>query len=235
MKRPDNYRPLLTTQNAKTVKGEPLGYLTGILYLAPARESGLGNLCPMASKGCAASCLFTAGRGRFQQVYQSRMDKTRFWFEDRKAFMASLVHDIARVRERAERLGLKPCFRLNGTSDIMWEKQKILGVGSIFEWFPDLQFYDYTKIWTRFDKPLPANYHLSFSRSESNQKHVEYILEHHPKTNVIVAFKDAPKKWMGRRVVSADKHDLRFLDPPGVVCSLTPKGKARHDTSGFVL
>ena len=234
MKRPPNYRPLLTTQNAKTVKGEPLGYLTGILYLAPARESGLGNLCPMASKGCAASCLFTAGRGRFPQVYKSRMEKTRFWFEDREAFMASLSYDIQRITAKARKRGLRACFRLNGTSDIQWEKQKYQR-HSLFDWFPDVQFYDYTKIWTRFDKPLPANYHLSFSRSESNQKHVEHILEHHPETNVMVVFKEAPKKWMGRKVVSADEHDLRFLDPPGAICSLKPKGKARHDTSGFVL
>jgi len=234
MKRPENYRPLLTTQNAKTVKGEPLGYLTGILYLAPARESGLGNLCPMASKGCAASCLFTAGRGRFPQVYRRRMEKTRFWFEDREAFMASLSYDIQRITAKARKRGLRACFRLNGTSDIQWEKQKYQR-HSLFDWFPDIQFYDYTKIWTRFNKPLPDNYHLSFSRSESNQKHVEHILEHHPKTNVMVVFKDPPKTWMRRKVVSADEHDLRFLDPPGVICSLKPKGKARYDTSGFVL
>lgn len=232
--KPDNYRKLITTQNAKTIKGEPLGYLTGILYLAPARESGLGNLCPMASKGCAASCLFTAGRGRFPQVRQARIDRTRLWFKDRKTFMASLLYDIDWVCRKAARSGLIPCFRLNGTSDIMWEKHKYNGL-TVFEHFPAVQFYDYTKIWKRFDALLPSNYHLSFSRSESNQKHVDYILKHYPDVNIMVVFKNHPEEWMGREVVSADEHDLRFLDPPSTICSLTPKGKARHDTSGFVL
>lgn len=233
--KPKNYRPLLGYANAKTSKGESLGYRTGILYLAPANEAGIGNLCPMASKGCRDACLFTAGRGRMSNVKNARVEKTLFWHRDREAFMLSLIYDIESLVDECKRTGMIPAIRLNGTSDIIWERQKFQG-NTLFDLFPDVQFYDYTKIWTRFNANLPPNYHLTFSRSESNGDKVQWLIDNHPNANVAVVFSgDLPKKYLGRKVIDADLHDLRFLDKRGVICGLTAKGDGKKDASGFVV
>ena len=228
-------RLLVADGNAKTVKGRAKGYMTGIMYLAPADEAGRGTVCSMSSAGCREACLFTAGHGRFDSVRDARITKTNLWFDDRKAFMHNLILDIISVVEKAEREGLTPCIRLNGTSDIMWEKQKYKGK-TLFQWFPDLQFYDYTKIWTRFSKKLPDNYHLTFSRSEENDALIAKVLRLAPDANVAVVFSgELPETWNGMEVINSDQDDLRFLDPKGVVCGLKAKGDAKKDKSGFVV
>jgi len=237
---------LLGTQNAKTVKGETAGYLTGIVYLAPSdSSSALGNpaarwnTCAMASKGCRAACLYTAGRGRMPNVSAARLRKTARFFEDREGFMADLVDDIRALKRKAAKLDLTPAVRLNGTSDLRWERFPLVVDGehfaNIMAVFPDVQFYDYTKIPGRHGRfGFPANYHLTFSRSESNQDAVE--AEAAAGRNIAVVFAgDLPESYLGRPVVSGDETDLRFLDPDGCVVGLTAKGKARKDTSGFVV
>ena len=161
---------LLTYENAKTIKGEGLGYRTAILYLAPANESanyGGGNLCPMASKGCKRVCLFSAGRGRFDAVREARIKKTVYFFQHRDAFLADLASSLAKLRRDCARLGLKPACRLNGTSDYPFFRMPLLAD------FPDVRFYNYTKIPQRMRDylagDLPKNEHLTFSRSEENE------------------------------------------------------------------
>jgi hypothetical protein len=236
MKKPKNYRPLLSVgADAKTVKGEDAMYITGILYLAPAREAGIGNMCPMASKGCATACLFTAGRGRFTNVKKARVDKTLLFHRNRELFMECLIYDIEQLIRRAAKAGMTPCVRLNGTSDVQWERQLVDGK-CIMDWFPDVQFYDYTKIWTRFSRNLPTNLHLTFSRSESNQDKVEWVIANHPHVNIAAVFADTlPETWCGRPVISGDEDDVRFNDPKGVIVGLKAKGQAKNDTSGFVV
>lgn len=234
--KPKDYRPLLGYENAKTSKGNSLGYRTGILYLAPAKEAGIGNLCPMSSAGCRKACLFTAGRGRFENVKSARIEKTLFFYRNRKAFFDSLIYDIQSLIRYCDRHGLKPAVRLNGTSDIIWEKQKHEGK-TVFELFPFVQFYDYTKIYTRFYSGLlPVNYHLTFSRSEENQDACIQLMSDHPTVNIAAVFggREIPT-WYGREVIDADQHDLRFLDKPGVICGLKAKGDAKKDKSGFVI
>ena len=149
--------------------------------------------------------------------------------------MLSLIYDIESLVESCKRSGQIPAIRLNGTSDIIWEKQTFQG-RTLFDLFPDVQFYDYTKIWTRFNRTLPDNYHLTFSRSESNEDKVDWIIANHPKVNIAVVFANKlPKKYKGRKVIDADQHDLRFLDKPGVICGLDAKGDGKKDTSGFVV
>jgi hypothetical protein len=227
--------------NAKTVKGQGKGYLTGILYLAPSNESGVMNTCPFASKGCREACLFTAGRGAFANVREARIRKTRLFHEDREGFLLQLAKDIKALISKAKKKGLIPCVRLNGTSDIAWEDEKIAGQ-NLMDLFPDISFYDYTKNRKRMrvylDGDLPRNYSLTFSRSESNGHDVFYILRRGG--NVAAVFKDVPALyWNGTRphtVVNGDDSDLRFLDPrTGVVVGLKAKGKAMKDVSGFVL
>lgn len=220
--------------DAKTIKGVKQGYLTAVMYLAPSDESGVTNTCAMASDGCRKSCLFTAGRGRFDSTRNARIKRTVNFVEDKEAFLKQLVKELNAFIRKAKRMELTPCIRLNGTSDILWEY--ILYDGKcIIDHFPDVQWYDYTKVWKRFDRPLPKNYHLTFSRSEDNQDAVERVIEKHPNVNVAVVFDKLPETYLGRKVFNADDSDLRFLDPKGVICGLVEKGDAKKDESGFVV
>jgi len=235
---------LLSTGNPKLMKGEKKGYLSFVLHLAPSDLSGY-NTCPMASNGCRAACLNTAGRGGVikkgettNKIQTARIRKTRMFFETRAVFMSHLVADIKLGIKQAEKAGMIPAFRLNGTSDIPWEyvpvrvsnvKENYIAT-NVMSLFPTVQFYDYTKRLNR--RNLPANYHLTVSRSETNEANV-FALPY----NVAVVFnsKTLPAEYNGRPVVNGDDTDLRFLDPTGVVVGLTAKGKAKKDPTGFTV
>ena len=226
---------LLSTGNPKLLKGEKKGYLSFVLHLAPSNVSGY-NTCPMASEGCRAACLNTAGRGGIFKsgetsnvIQAARIRKTRMFFESRAAFMSLLVKDIKLGIKQAEKLGMIPAFRLNGTSDIVWESVEVDGYANLMAMFPTVQFYDYTKRENR--AALPANYHITLSRSETNESRVMSL-----SNNVAVVFSGTlPAMYQGREVVSGDDTDLRFLDAPNVVVGLTAKGRAKKDISGFVV
>lgn len=226
---------LLSDANPKIQKGTSKGYLTFIMHLAPGSLSG-HNVCPGASAGCLATCLNTAGRGRFQNIQQARIRKTEWFFRDRKGFMAQLVKDVEAGIRKADRLKLTPVFRLNGTSDIRWETVKVGSYKNIFEMFPNVQFYDYSKLSNR--KNIPANYHLTFSRSESNENKLDEAISNGMNVAVVFSTKkknDLPSRYRSLPVVDADETDLRFLDPKGSVCGLRAKGQAKKDASGFVV
>lgn len=227
---------LLTSSNTKIKKGEKLGWLSFGIHLAPASLSGF-NVCKDASEGCAAACLNTAGMGVYSTVQAARIAKTRLFFSDKSAFMSQLVKEIQSAIKSASKKSMSPCFRLNLTSDLPWEKIKLDGK-SIMEIFPSTRFYDYTKSPNRMSAflagDMPANYHLTFSRSESNQIAVDAVLK--SGGNVAMVFrKSLPSSFMGRVVVNGDETDLRFLDPQGVIVGLAEKGRAKKDSSGFVL
>lgn len=228
---------LLSTANPKIQKGSKLGYLSFILHLAPADLSGR-EVCPKRTAGCTAACLNTAGRGGMfkkgentNMIQRARIRKTQYFFEARDYFMQDLYEDIQKAIRYAERKGLKPVFRLNGTSDLSWEKYTIHDK-NIFELFPDVQFYDYTKVLGRKVQKY-KNYHLTFSAAESNQADVARAIEQD--MNVTVVFDKIPDTYMGKTVFNADDTDLRFLDPKGVILGLKAKGRAKKDTSGFVV
>lgn len=218
---------LLTENNHKILKGKAHGYLTFILHLAPSILSG-HNVCPKASEGCKAACLNTAGRGVYAKSQRARIRKTRELFDNRAAFAAQLRKDVVAGIRRAKKLGLTPCFRLNGTSDLPFDYL----FPEIFREFPTVQFYDYTKLVSRMFRHRPANYHLTFSLSETNSADAERVLA--AGYNVAVVFHKVPETYMGYRVVCGDTTDLRFLDPSGVIIGLTAKGRGKRDTSGFV-
>jgi len=237
---------LLSVGNPKTLKGQSVGYLTFILHLAPASVSGY-NTCPKATEGCKAACLNTAGRGgMFKKgettnvIQQARIRKTQFFFEERNGFMEWLVADIKLGIKQAEKKGMIPAFRLNGTSDLAWEKYAVTVDGvvynNIFEAFPNIQFYDYTKILGRKVKGI-ANYHLTFSAADGNDLDVYRALAEGMNVATVFGIKKTlpmPETYNGRPVFNGDESDLRFLDPKGVVVGLYAKGKAKKDTSGFV-
>ena len=142
---------LLNNGNSKTSKGEKLGYITYGLHLAPAKLSGY-NVCSSASKGCASACLNTAGRGKFSNVQKSRIAKTQKFFADKNGFIWQLAKEIGNAIKLSAKKDMIPCFRLNLTSDLPWENLKVESNGkkiSLIEMYPDVQFYDYTKIPTR--------------------------------------------------------------------------------------
>lgn len=213
--------------DTKTRKGTVKGYLTGIMYLAPANISGI-EMCPMRSAGCTAACLFTAGRGAFASITRARIIKTLAYHFDKPRFIETIKKSIKSLVTKANNKGLTPVVRLNGTSDILWERTT-----DILASFPNTQFYDYTKIGKRFLWDIPSNYHLTFSLAENNDADARLALS--KGHNVAAVFrKDIPASLWGFTVVNGDETDLRFLDNPGVVIGLKAKGKARKDTSGFV-
>lgn len=233
-------------QNAKTVKNREHNYLTGILYLAPADLSGY-NVCSMAElAGCKEPCLNTAGLGRFNSVQMARVRRTKFFFEDREGFIQQLIKEIEALERKAKKLNLKPAVRLNGTSDIKWENVRVKA-GTLFDIFPEVQFYDYTKIPNRGteDNPLPKNYHLTFSYSTRAefQPYVQKALKNKG-INIAVVFDSKAKvqdyvrsgaRFRGMPVIDGDATDARFLDGKGVVVGLYAKGRAKKDDSGFVV
>lgn len=221
---------LLSTTNYKTSKGEKLGILTGILYLAPAKISGY-EVCPMRSAGCTAACLYTAGMGAFSNVQQARIKKTKMFFEQREEFFKLLHKDIKSLIAKAKKENLVPAIRLNGTSDINWVRFKL------FEQYPEVQFYDYTKMLNHLTKDV-ANYHITFSKNESNDVDCKIALERG--YNVAVVFNtkkglSLPPFWNDYPVYDGDDTDVRFYDPDNHVIGLRAKGMAKKDNSGFVI
>jgi hypothetical protein len=219
---------LLSTVNAKTIKGESLGYLTGILYLAPHRIADKTvNLCPYSTAGCRKACLFSAGMGAFSNVKQARINKTKLFLNDKQAFIAQLRLDIIALIRKAAKLGLKPAIRLNGTSDILWE----LEAPQLFKEFSHVQFYDYTK-YPQFERlNVPTNYHLTFSASETTS---EEQLRYSQANYAMVFEKQLPKTAFGKEVINGDLHDLRFKDKTNCIVGLVAKGQAKKDSTGFV-
>lgn len=229
---------LLSTANAKTIKGEKLGFITYILYLQPYKSNDLGkNLCPSASTGCIKACLNSAGRGAFNSVQKGRKRKTDLFLADKSKFMSELYFEIGMLTHKHNKKGEKICIRLNGTSDIVFENLIVPETGkNIFDSLPYVQFYDYTKIVSRLRKPIPANYDLTFSRSEANDAYLKAVTDLGFNVAVVFSNKNIPTHYNGIEVVNGDNTDLRFLDEKGgKIVGLYAKGKAKKDLSGFVV
>lgn len=227
-----SYKLLSVNADTKTIKSNKAGFLTGILYLAPYDLSGV-NLCPFAKVAqCHVACLNTAGRGAFSNVQKARLRKAKLFNDHRGEFMAQLIEDIHKLKRQAKKKNLQPVIRLNGTSDIEWEKI-MLGEFNIFGLFPELQFYDYTKNPNR--KNLPSNYDLTFSYSgvQSFIKFNRQALANNMR--VATVFKILPVEFEGRRVINGDDHDARFIEDKNIIVGLKAKGKARQDKTGFVI
>jgi hypothetical protein len=240
-----NYsKELLSSNNSKTVKGEKVGFKTFIMYLSPFILNSKGvNLCPMASNGCANACLFSSGfGGMYENVKNGRLEKTEFYLSNRIAFLDKLVYEIGKLEKRYKDSEFTLAIRLNGTSDISFEKQITSNGKTIFDTYPNVQFYDYTKNYTRFNKVLPSNYHLTFSRSETNEDIAMELLS--KGINISMVFEKVPETYKGYTVVDGDEDDLTFLKPSGVIVGLkykknTGKGGGEKNKealqSGFVI
>ena len=226
----------LGKSNAKTAK--TAGRVEqAILHLAPVSLGGRKNVCPSASEQCAASCLNTAGRGIMNSVQQARIARTQLLFDSRPVFLSMLVAEISKLRKKARKHGRLCVVRLNGTSDIIWERMPVEGFANIFDRFSDVQFYDYTKVPVKHRRNLPANYHLTFSLSENNEGEAIKALDEGVNVAVVFDSESLPSTYFGRPVINGSESDLRYEDPAGVVVGLCAKGKARKvagTPDGFV-
>ena len=231
---------LLTVNgNPKIVKGDKINdkYLSAIMHLSPINT----RICPYQDIAkCKEACLNTAGRGGIfkkgestNTIQEARKRKTDLFLNDRDTFMSLLVKDIQAFVRKCERLGKKPCIRLNGTSDIQWELIPVDNYANIFDMFSDVQFYDYTKIPTRKVSSI-KNYHLTWSYSEANDKYAR-LFEQVPYNKAVVFNGGLPRLFKGMKVIDGDTTDMRFLDKANRVIGLKAKGKARQDKSGFVI
>lgn len=254
------YPRLFSTDNAKAAKASGYGYLNAVHYMAPHNLAGVGNLCSHASLACIALCLgqYSGQAGMVSDLEldtnptrESRKLKAQLFMRERGDYMNRLARDIVKLDAQATREGLKLCVRLNGSTDIVWERisfaiddktAKALRlpayVGRVMtlpQIFPAIQFVEYTKNPTRLGK-APSNLDLTLSYSGDNSAAcVDALLAGH---NVAMVFHGAlPESFAGFPVIDGDKHDLRHLDAKGgYIVGLTPKGrKAKADTSGFVV
>ena len=237
---------LLSVGNPKVLKGLKQGFNTYILHLAPADLSGY-QTCPKATAGCKAACLNTAGRGGMfkkgentNTIQQARIRKTKMFFENRSEFMVQLVKDIELGIKQSIKKDLVPVFRLNGTSDLSFEKYEVVRNGvlyrNIFDAFADIQFYDYTKVLGRKVNNI-KNYSLTFSAADGNDNDVMKAIAQGYNIATVFGIKKTepmPEYYNGLPVFNGDESDLRFLDPKGVIVGLYAKGKAKKDTTGFV-
>jgi len=256
------FSKFFSIDDAKAEKSQKYGWLNAISYMAPHTSAGVGNLCPNASAGCIALCLGEhSGQAAMvskatgtNAVRESRKAKARYFMRERQAFMVEAAIHIAKTVRRSRDEGMGIAIRMNGATDVSWEgvwfvvdaalaakltklsgHDIVEGRYTLLTLFHFVQFVDYTKNAKRFDRALPANYHITFSRAEDNEAKALELLGRG--VNVAVVFETIPETWHGFPVVSGDDHDLRHLDPKGgYVIGLTPKGnKAKRDTSGFVV
>lgn len=221
----------------KLIKSYGRNVLTYGVYLAPFNLSGY-SVCP-ESCNCSRYCLHGSGRNKIElltnkaggSIQNSRIKKTKLFFEDRVKFMHLLIHEIKQAKKKAEKEGLEFAVRLNCTSDINPEKFTLDGK-NVLQLFPETQFYDYTKVFDRaelLDKY--ANYDLTFSYDGENWEKCNPLLE--KGYRVAVVFEDIlPEKFRGYSVIDANSDDARFLDKGGVICGLTYKRVANDYSSG---
>jgi len=259
------FNAFFSTDSPKAIKASKLKYLNAINYMAPAKSGGFGNVCTNYSISCFENCLGAeSGQAAMvdkktgtNNVRESRKRKAGYFFVDNKSYMREMFIHVAKLIAKARKMRFKLAVRPNGSADIPYENIKIqvdekfaaylselsgkkirAGIHTVFSAFPMIQFVDYTKNPMRLNRPLPANYHLTFSRSEKNENFALAFLARG--INVAIVFDVLPSTWNGYTVIDGDEHDLRFLDPTnphkGYVVGLTQKGnKIKREARGFVV
>jgi hypothetical protein len=235
--------PLITTSVERLANGMSEGYLAGIIYLAPEQVAGGGiNVCKFATDECKKVCLNTSGRGQMSNVQEARIARTRFYWNDRDGFYNQVTEEVHALERKAKKMGLKPAIRLNGTSDL--DHRAFISLFNelrLDQGLDPLVWYDYTKHPTRALTNRDTFYHFTYSHGgigtmDKTIQHVEAGVN----ATVVFATKKGhplPAHWNGFKVIDGDLHDLRFLDPKGVIVGLRAKGKAKKvqpAINGFV-
>ena len=219
--------------NPKLKKNLKKGVMSQPLHLAHANTAGYGNVCPKASIQCAKFCLDEAGNPMFlPNKLEARKQRTKMFFKHKKLFFTRLFKEIKVAKNRADKAGMQCGLRLNATSDLNWENYYI-GGKNLMEWFPTIEFYDYTAVANRV---TPSNYHLTFSLKEDNFDTA--MAEFKRGLNIAIPFKtkriqEIPKTWNGIEVIDGDEHDFRPLDKPNTIVGLTVKGNMDMNSPFF--
>lgn len=227
--------------SAKMVKNEKVGVMTYSINLSPAETSGY-NVCSHATKECKAGCLATSGRAKLDIlggntiISGARIKKTKLFFENQEFFMYWLVSELVKYQKQAIKKDMVFSARLNTISDIDWANVRHTNGLNIFEMFPEVICYDYTKNPNKFNNK-PENYHLTFSFTGRNWTSCEQLLQRG--VNVAMVFnvnkvEDLPKTYKGFKVINGDESDVRFNDPKGVIVGLKFKRIADKDAEAKV-
>lgn len=230
--------------SAKMIKNQKVSNnYTYILYLSPAGTSGY-DVCPHSTPECRIGCLASSGRVKMElrskdkinTIQSARVKKTRLFFEHREFFLNWMIAEIKTFQEKAKKDGYDFSIRLNGTSDIEWEHIEIYGE-TIFDIFPEVQFYDYCKNPARMLSKKPKNYHLTFSYNGRNENITKRILERGGNVAVIYDIpkgKELPSNWNGYPVIDGDLTDYRPNDPKGTVVGLRWKDIGNRNDNEYV-
>jgi hypothetical protein len=231
---------LLTTGNPKILKGMKKGYLTALLHVSPSTMNDTHeDLCSFATPACRLGCLNTAGRGYFdKKVKKARRRKANQFVKNRKLFVSQLMQEIAYYNRQATRKDLIVCIRLNGTADINFYEILVNGL-HIFDTFPDIQFYDYTKSPViAWESLTQKNHHITFSHSGENGDTCDIVKS---LFNIAVPFslkkgEKLPEDFYGLEVIDGDINDLRFKDKKNKVVGLRVKGiKQAKQVNQFII
>jgi len=220
------------TTNTKTNKNT---LRTFIMYIAPHKYNDKNkNLCGFASSGCIASCLYSAGRGKFTSVQEARIRKANYFVNAKLDFIHHLAIELITKNKTAQKQGKILAIRLNGTSDLDFVYMLERFAGLDIKTLENILFYDYTKSLKRAIRYIShPNYIVTFSKSETNEQECIQALK--LGINVAVVFNELPKTWNGAIVIDGDKSDIEMLYNEGKVLGLIAKGDAKKDTSGFVV
>lgn len=229
-----SWRPagaILTAHSPKSVKGESYGYVTGIAYLSPHTQAHPKTVCPFSTPACREGCLAGSGMGSLPKQMNARTNRTLLWRDNPQAFLGKIAMEIFDLQMLAAQAGMALAIRINGTSDVDWENQLAPNGMTLMETFPGVQFFDYTKWPLHKRGPIPENYHLTYSMAEHNAEEAAAYLRAGQSVAVVVPDDSHKIGWfmlgdVEVNVVDGDEHDLRFLDPPGSLVMLSPKGKA---------
>jgi hypothetical protein len=233
----------MVNNSAKHEKAYHYNEMVYTIYLAPADSSGY-EVCPGRTPECTSVCLNQSGRNKMdtkrETINTSRIKKTKLFFEEREFFVRWVIAEIEAAKKKAEKSGYRFSVRLNNTSDISPEDFFINVLGhkvNILEWFPEIQFYDYTKVPTRI-KLLQkyTNYDLTYSYNGYNENICKAYVGSGA-CRVAVVFKDVPETFWGYPVVNGNDYDMRYLDPKDVIIGL-PYKKVRNKlelTNKFVI
>jgi len=227
---------------SKHYKAFKYGELVYTIYLSPGNMSGY-EVCAGRTAECTALCLNESGHNRMDakrnHINRSRIGKTQMFFENHEFFSRWVIRDINAGIAKAKKMGFKFSVRINNTSDISPELIYIKENGikkNILELFPDIQFYDYTKVQGRLRLMNKYdNYDLTYSYNGSNMETCMQLLKSGIK--VAMVFEKVPTEFNGFKVINGDLYDMRYKDEPGTIIGLKfKKVRSKPDaTNTFVI
>ena len=215
------------TLSSKHKKATKYGEMTYTIYLAPANSSGY-EVCSMRSEECTDLCLNESGHNRIDSggITKARITKTKLFFEHREHFVRWMIKEINKYKAKAESMDFDFSVRLNNTSDInpisFYVEEEGIKL-NILEVFPDVQFYDYTKVAKRaMLTKLYSNYDITFSYDGHNKDVCIKMLK--AGFRVAVVFENViPETFWGYEVINGDLYDMRYRDDKNVIVGLVFK------------